>query len=93
MEKIVNSHRESGNPVSIWQTGNVQAHHPRQFVAANAHPSGQALQGSVDGEFARRNDYSRIIAQFPNKSSWRKGWFLNPFCHLVIKAIRADSPP
>jgi DNA-binding XRE family transcriptional regulator len=24
---------------------------------------------------------------------WRKGWFLNPFCHLVIKAIRHDSPP
>ena len=26
-------------------------------------------------------------------SNWRKGWFLNPFCHLVIKAIRVDSPP
>jgi DNA-binding XRE family transcriptional regulator len=24
---------------------------------------------------------------------WRKGWFLNPFCHLVIKATRHDSPP
>jgi hypothetical protein len=23
--------------------------------------------------------------------NWRKGWFLNPFCHLVIKAIRVDS--
>jgi DNA-binding transcriptional regulator YiaG len=27
------------------------------------------------------------------KSSWRKGSFLNPFCHLVIKAVRVDSPP
>jgi DNA-binding transcriptional regulator YiaG len=25
--------------------------------------------------------------------SWRKGWFLNPFCHLVIKTIRVDSHP
>ena len=24
---------------------------------------------------------------------WRKGSFLNPFCHLVIKAVRVDSPP
>jgi DNA-binding XRE family transcriptional regulator len=24
---------------------------------------------------------------------WRKGWFLNPLCHLVIKAVRVDSPP
>jgi len=24
---------------------------------------------------------------------WRKGSFLNPFCQLVIKAIRVDSPP
>jgi len=24
-------------------------------------------------------------------NSWRKGWFLNPFCHLVIKAVRVDS--
>jgi len=24
---------------------------------------------------------------------WRKGWFLNPFCHLVIKSIRWDSNP
>jgi len=23
----------------------------------------------------------------------RKGWFLNPFCHLVIKVIRVDSNP
>ncbi len=22
---------------------------------------------------------------------WRKGWFLNPFCHLVINAVRVDS--
>ena len=28
-----------------------------------------------------------------SESSWRKGWFLNPFCHLVIKTIRVDSPP
>jgi DNA-binding transcriptional regulator YiaG len=27
------------------------------------------------------------------KLTWRKGWFLNPFCHLVIKAVRVDSPP
>ena len=26
-------------------------------------------------------------------SNWRKGSFLNPFCHLVIKAVRVDSPP
>jgi DNA-binding transcriptional regulator YiaG len=25
--------------------------------------------------------------------NWRKGWFLNPFCHLVIKAVRVDSHP
>jgi len=25
--------------------------------------------------------------------SWRKGSFLNPFCHLVIKAVRVDSHP
>jgi hypothetical protein len=25
--------------------------------------------------------------------NWRKGWFLNPFCQLVIMAIRWDSPP
>jgi DNA-binding XRE family transcriptional regulator len=24
---------------------------------------------------------------------WRKGWFLNPFCQLVIKAVRVDSHP
>jgi DNA-binding XRE family transcriptional regulator len=24
---------------------------------------------------------------------WRKGVFMRPFCHLVIKAIRVDSPP
>jgi DNA-binding XRE family transcriptional regulator len=24
---------------------------------------------------------------------WRKGWFLYPFCHLVIKAVRVDSHP
>jgi DNA-binding XRE family transcriptional regulator len=24
---------------------------------------------------------------------WRKGSFLNPFCHLVIRATRVDSPP
>jgi hypothetical protein len=24
---------------------------------------------------------------------WRKGWVVYPFCHLVIKAIRHDSPP
>ncbi|MGA2174468.1 MAG: helix-turn-helix transcriptional regulator [Verrucomicrobiota bacterium] len=25
--------------------------------------------------------------------NWRKGSFLRPFCHLLIKAIRQDSPP
>jgi len=25
--------------------------------------------------------------------SWRKGWFLNRYCHLVIRAVRVDSPP
>lgn len=24
---------------------------------------------------------------------WRKGLFLNPFCQLVVKVIRVDSPP
>jgi DNA-binding XRE family transcriptional regulator len=24
---------------------------------------------------------------------WRKGWVVRPFCQLVIKAIRHDSPP
>ena len=23
----------------------------------------------------------------------RKGWFLNAYCHLVIKSVRHDSPP
>jgi DNA-binding XRE family transcriptional regulator len=31
-----------------------------------------------------------LISKIEN---WRKGWFLNPFCHLVIKAIRVDSHP
>jgi len=30
--------------------------------------------------------------EISSKSKWRKGWFLNPFCHLVIKAVRWDSP-
>jgi len=25
--------------------------------------------------------------------NWRKGSFLRPFCYLVIKAVRVDSPP
>ena len=29
-------------------------------------------------------------AENPNR---RKGWFLNPFCHLVIKTVRVDSHP
>jgi DNA-binding XRE family transcriptional regulator len=24
---------------------------------------------------------------------WRKGWFLLPFCQLVLRAVRLDSPP
>src|ERR1039458_5798013 len=24
---------------------------------------------------------------------WRKGWFLRPFCQLVFRAVRLDSPP
>jgi DNA-binding XRE family transcriptional regulator len=24
---------------------------------------------------------------------WRKGVFMHPFCHLLLKAIRVDSPP
>jgi DNA-binding transcriptional regulator YiaG len=28
-----------------------------------------------------------------NLERWRKGSFLNPFCHLVLKAVRVDSPP
>ncbi|MGD0615300.1 MAG: helix-turn-helix domain-containing protein [Verrucomicrobiota bacterium] len=27
------------------------------------------------------------------RANWRKGSFLNPFCHLVIRAVRWDSPP
>ena len=26
-------------------------------------------------------------------NQWRKGRFLNPFCHLVFKAVRVDSHP
>jgi len=33
------------------------------------------------------------ILEKPRKRIWRKGWFLNPFCHLVIMAIRWDSHP
>jgi DNA-binding transcriptional regulator YiaG len=33
------------------------------------------------------------ILRFPYEIEWRKGWFLNPFCHLVIKAVRVDSHP
>ena len=28
-----------------------------------------------------------------NSRKWRKGSFLNPYCHLVIKTVRVDSPP
>jgi DNA-binding XRE family transcriptional regulator len=28
-----------------------------------------------------------------HQMGWRKGWFLNPFCHLVIKAVRWGSHP
>jgi DNA-binding XRE family transcriptional regulator len=28
-----------------------------------------------------------------DKQNWRKGLFMRPFCHLVFKAIRYDSPP
>jgi DNA-binding XRE family transcriptional regulator len=27
------------------------------------------------------------------KQNWRREGFLNPFCHLVFKAVRYDSPP
>jgi hypothetical protein len=35
----------------------------------------------------------RICLQLWDDNSWRKGWFLHPFCHLVFKAVRPDSPP
>src|SRR5712691_1527345 len=27
------------------------------------------------------------------RASWRKGVFVRPFCHLVIRGVRCDSPP
>ena len=35
--------------------------------------------------------YSPSFKDMANR--WRKGSFLNPFCQLVIKAVRGDSPP
>jgi DNA-binding XRE family transcriptional regulator len=35
--------------------------------------------------------YSPSSKEMANR--WRKGSVLNPFCHLVIRAIRWDSPP
>jgi hypothetical protein len=46
MGKIVNSHRESGGPVSTWRTGNVQAHH-RRGVDAGAGVASQHGAGLV----------------------------------------------
>ena len=35
--------------------------------------------------------YSPSCKDMANR--WRKGWFLNPFCYLVIKSTRVDSSP
>jgi DNA-binding XRE family transcriptional regulator len=37
-------------------------------------------------------NFPAILALIHNQN-WRKGWFLHPFCHLVIKAVRVDSHP
>jgi len=34
-----------------------------------------------------------MFGQSQADASWRKGWFVRPFCQLVIKAVRVDSPP
>jgi DNA-binding XRE family transcriptional regulator len=35
----------------------------------------------------------RDMVYSDQSSQWRKGWFLHPFCHLVVKAVRGDSHP
>ena len=36
---------------------------------------------------------SRKTLKNTRTAIWRKGWFMHPFCHLVIKGTRYDSPP
>lgn len=50
----------------------------------------RAVKGGLRAAIVKSELVGGECSYFPN---WRKGSFLNPFCQLVIKAIRWDSPP
>jgi DNA-binding transcriptional regulator YiaG len=43
--------------------------------------------------FYQKDFFDSNTSPAHGNGNWRKGSLLNPFCHLVIKAIRVDSPP
>jgi DNA-binding XRE family transcriptional regulator len=38
-------------------------------------------------------EFSIFVSLQKYYKHWRKGWFLHPFCHLMIKTVRVDSHP
>jgi DNA-binding transcriptional regulator YiaG len=53
----------------------------------------QALPGEENRSNCKLEGEEKFLSKKTKFKNWRKGSLPNPFCHLVIKAIRWDSPP
>jgi hypothetical protein len=64
--------------------------HPRTPTDTHGHPR---TPTDTHGRFLLSGDIDRGWEALISRRGWRREGFLNPFCHLVIRAIRVDSHP